>query len=516
MSVLTNIPLAIINNIGFTALLFLVYQVAKSLQEKEILPIKADYLFSMASIFQCLGLVQFIALLIYPKLGSEILNTSLNFVNTGISSLFMQAPQAPIGWLSFIGLIYCIVLGGLIIKMAIQFYQLTALIKTSNFSDSPKYSSFIYSLPNASKGKKVKIGISTTINTPISFGWIEPIILLPIALVNQLSVKEIESIILHERAHILRNDYLINIITNLVQVILFFNPFSYLLNKEISLQREIACDNYVIKASVEKLDYLNAIYKIATGISNKKAPIQNSWTMGILNIPNELLYRVKILTKTKQFNFIHSTQLILASFIACLLFFIPFNKAQTKLETKVQPKVSLVSIKLPSSIEFNSSSVEIKKPKSVYTSIHKYKPQPEKNTEENIVKVNWNDVGRPSNLINKSYDEMVGKTVQWIKTRAVENQFASYEQQQEEVDLEIAEKLVMRAIFTNYQLKREILNDRLTKATNEKEAMDYIMNSKEWKQMQQFEMWTAEFLQKHPLPEDTTTLASLNARLIVY
>lgn len=90
----------------------------------------------MASIFQCLGLVQFIALLFYPKLGSEILNTSLNFVNTGISSLLMQAPQAPIGWLSFIGFVYCIVLGGLIIKTAIQFYQLTALIKTSNFSDS--------------------------------------------------------------------------------------------------------------------------------------------------------------------------------------------------------------------------------------------------------------------------------------------------------------------------------------------------------------------------------------------
>lgn len=136
MSVLTNIPFAIINNIGFTAILFLVYQVLKIVQEKELLPIKAAHLFSMASIFQCLGLVQFIALLFYPKLGSEILNTSLNFVNTGISSLLMQAPQAPIGWLSFIGFVYCIVLGGLIIKTAIQFYQLTALIKTSNFSDS--------------------------------------------------------------------------------------------------------------------------------------------------------------------------------------------------------------------------------------------------------------------------------------------------------------------------------------------------------------------------------------------
>ena len=525
MSVLTNIPFAIINNIGFTAILFLVYQVLKIVQEKELLPIKAAHLFSMASIFQCLGLVQFIALLFYPKLGSEIVNTSLNLVNTGISSLLMQAPQAPIGWLSFIGFVYCIVLGGLIIKTAIQFYQLTALIKTSNFSDSPKYTSFIYNLPNASKGKKVKIGISSTIDTPITFGWIKPIILLPIALVNQLSVKEIESIILHEWAHILRNDYLINIITSLVQLILFFNPFSYLLNKEISLQREIACDNYVINASVEKIDYLNAIYKIATDISNKNSSISNNWTMGILNIPNELLYRVKTLTKTKRFNFIHSTQLILATFIACSLFFIPFNNTQTKLENKVQPKVSFVYIKLPSSAELNTSSVELKKPKPVYTIIHKHKRLLEKNTEqntventeENTVTVNWNEVGRSSSLITKSYDEMVEKTVQWIKARAVENQFASYEENQNEVEFEVAEKLLMRAIFTNYQLKRELLNDRLTKATNEKEAMDYVINSKEWEQMQQFEKWTAEFLKKHPLPEDnTTTISNLTSRLIVY
>ena len=528
MLVLTHIPFAMINNIGFTAILFLVYQLLKTLQEKELLPIKATQLFSMASIFLCLGLVHFIVLLIYPKLGSDIVNTILNFLNTGKSSSIIQAPQALIGWLSIIGFVYCVVLGVLIIKTAIQFYQLNVLLKTSNFSESSKYTSFIYSLPNTIKGKKVKIGISSTINSPISFGWIEPTILLPIALVNQLSVKEIEAIILHEWAHILRNDFIINIITSLVQVILFFNPFSYLLNKEISLQREIACDNYVMNACVEKVDYLNAIYKIATGITNNKPSIQNRWTMGILNIPNELLYRVKTLTRTKRFNFIQSSQLILASFIACLLFFIPFNNTQTISEAKLQPMAKLVSINASSSDELLrnndmiNSSIRIKKPRLAYISKHKHNRLFEKNVEEiaeaNNVSVHWNEVGRPSILITSSYDEMVEKTLQWIKSRAVENQFVSYDENRDEVEFEVAEKLLMRAIFTNYQLKRELLNDRLVKATNEKEAMDYVMNSKEWEQMQQFEKWTAEFLKKHPQPVDTTTtsISSLSSRLIVY
>ena len=501
MLVLTNIPFAIINNIGFAAILFLVYQVLKTLQEKEILPIKAAHLFSMASIFQCLGLVQFIVLLFYPKLGSVIMNTGLDFVNAGISSLFMQPP---IEWLSYIGFVYCIVLAFLIIKTGFQFYQLTTLIKTSNFSESDKYTSFINSLPNYSSSRKVKLGISSSIETPISLGWIEPIILLPIALVNQLSVKEIESIILHEWAHILRNDYLLNLITSFVQLVLFFNPFTYLFNKEISLQREIACDSFVLSTSVEKLDYLNTLYKMAAGIRAKDLAIQNTskWTMGFLNIPNELLYRVKFLTKTKRFNFIQSTKIMFTTILASLLFFIPFDKKQNKLVAKVQPKVLLASIIVPSE--------EIKQPtpfKSTdsYTSIQKYSRLRQKQIDEN------------TEVVNTSYDEMVQKTIRWIKTREVENQFANYQENMEAVEFEVAEKLLMRAIFTNYQLKRELLNDRLNKATNEKEAMDYVVNSKEWEQMQQFEKWTAEFLQKHPLPVDTTTsFSTLKARLIVY
>jgi len=228
MHFLTNIPLAIINNIGFLAILFLVYQVAKSLQEKEILNLQAAHLFNMASFFQGLGLVQFILVLFYPQLSFELVSQSLNLVNTSIANLFIQAP---IQWLSFIAWLYCIILLVLIFKTAFQFYQLAILIKSANFSDieaTNSYTSFINSLPNSSISRKVKIGTSSSIETPISLGWIEPIILLPIAIVNQLSVKEIESIILHEWAHILRNDYLINLMTSFVQVVLFFNPYVYL------------------------------------------------------------------------------------------------------------------------------------------------------------------------------------------------------------------------------------------------------------------------------------------------
>jgi len=201
--------------------------------------------------------------------------------------------------------------------------------------------------------------------------------------------------------------------------------------------------------------------------------------------------------------------------LASLLFFIPFDKKQNKLVTKVQPKVLFAStivfskkvIKKQTTLKSTDSKITIQKNNYLLP----------KQTDENTAIVNWNDVSLPSNLINESYDEMVQKTISWIKTREVESQFTSYQENIEAVEFEVAEKLLMRAIFTNYQLKRELLNDRLTKATNEKEAMDYVVNSKEWEQMQQYEKWTAEFLKKHPLPVDTTTsFSTLKARIIVY
>jgi alpha-galactosidase/6-phospho-beta-glucosidase family protein len=140
-----------------------------------------------------------------------------------------------------------------------------------------------------------------------------------------------------------------------------------------------------------------------------------------------------------------------------------------------------------------------------------------KHKNPNTIISKHSDIAFSNPLINNSYDELVQKTVEWIKSRESINQFVNYQENNETVDTEIAEKLLMNAILTNYQLKRDILNDLLTKAPDKKEALDYVMNSKEWEQMQQFENWTAEFLKKHPQHfEPTTTIASLNARLIVY
>jgi hypothetical protein len=115
---------------------------------------------------------------------------------------------------------------------------------------------------------------------------------------------------------------------------------------------------------------------------------------------------------------------------------------------------------------------------------------------------NWVKTNSPMmthhELENESYASLVKQTMHWIQSRQGDSYFASFDENEEEINYTIAEKLLMRAIISNYQLKRDILNNKLSKALYEQEAIDTILNSKEYAEMKQFEKWVKEFLKQHP------------------
>jgi hypothetical protein len=100
------------------------------------------------------------------------------------------------------------------------------------------------------------------VDTPVTLGVIKPVILLPVAAVNHLSLKQAEAIILHELNHIRRNDYLVNLLIACVDVILFFNPFARLLTSIIRKERENCCDDMVLQFCYEPATYARALLSL--------------------------------------------------------------------------------------------------------------------------------------------------------------------------------------------------------------------------------------------------------------
>lgn len=137
--------------------------------------------------------------------------------------------------------------------------------------------------------KKIEVWISENVYVPSVIGFIKPIILLPAAIANQLSIQQIEAILLHELAHIKRNDYLINILQSVVELVLFFNPFVISLGKIAKKERENCCDDCVIDFQYDRFEYVKALISL----EEQRQLMTENFAMAATNGKKNLLQRVK-------------------------------------------------------------------------------------------------------------------------------------------------------------------------------------------------------------------------------
>lgn len=111
--------------------------------------------------------------------------------------------------------------------------------------------------------KHVDLMFSPFVNSPLSFGFIKPVILFPLRLTTGLSSEEIKCILIHELAHNLRNDYLYNIFQNVIEVLFFYHPGIWWMSKNIRTQREIICDKIVLDNKISEKFYANTLLKLS-------------------------------------------------------------------------------------------------------------------------------------------------------------------------------------------------------------------------------------------------------------
>ncbi len=146
----------------------------------------------------------------------------------------------------------------------LQNWRFLQLIKNKGLEKAPYYHRLFVQKIGSHLGicRKVKIYISQLVKSPVTIGYLKPIILLPLAALNNLSVQQVEAILLHELSHIKRYDYLVNLLLTLIHVILYFNPFVKLFLKKAELERENCCDEMVLQFEYDKISYASALLQL--------------------------------------------------------------------------------------------------------------------------------------------------------------------------------------------------------------------------------------------------------------
>ena len=124
--------------------------------------------------------------------------------------------------------------------------------------------------PKNQPGNKVKILISPAVQTPMTWGFNQAYILLPESALRWTK-EDLFTVLIHEWAHIQRRDYFFHFLAQVATCLYWYNPLFWILKKQQLLEREKACDEFVVNQGVDPNAYARLLLAFARSIQSKTA-----------------------------------------------------------------------------------------------------------------------------------------------------------------------------------------------------------------------------------------------------
>jgi bla regulator protein blaR1 len=246
---LQSLGWATLNSFWQMALLWCIYLAINSVFK---ISSHKKYQFAVAAIVT--GFVWFVFTFIYYFNSSSvssiaIFNTALNESNSLLNTFLLSASLAYLSLLAFPS------------YRLFRNWQFVQRIKKYGLQKADlNYRLFVQKVSaQLGIGKKVLVYISELVTSPVTVGYLKPIILLPIAALSNLSAQQVEAILLHELSHIKRYDYLVNFLISIIGTFLYFNPFVKQFIRAIEEERENCCDQLVLQFGYDKVSYASAL-----------------------------------------------------------------------------------------------------------------------------------------------------------------------------------------------------------------------------------------------------------------
>ncbi|MBB4080344.1 beta-lactamase regulating signal transducer with metallopeptidase domain [Lewinella aquimaris] len=105
----------------------------------------------------------------------------------------------------------------------------------------------------------LRLSLSDRINGPMLVGHLKPLLLFPVALINELSTEEAETVILHELAHLRRCDHLLHPVQCMIEILFYYHPAIHWIGARVREEREHCCDDLVLLHGPGRLPYARAL-----------------------------------------------------------------------------------------------------------------------------------------------------------------------------------------------------------------------------------------------------------------
>ncbi len=97
--------------------------------------------------------------------------------------------------------------------------------------------------------RPVRVCTSSGVDVPSVAGFFRPRILIPPTLLAEISLPDLRQVILHELEHLRRHDDWTNLLQKSAIVLFPLNPVLHWVERRLCLERELACDDGVLRAT---------------------------------------------------------------------------------------------------------------------------------------------------------------------------------------------------------------------------------------------------------------------------
>jgi beta-lactamase regulating signal transducer with metallopeptidase domain len=132
-------------------------------------------------------------------------------------------------------------------------------------------------------------------------GLFRPVVVVSISIVNQLSDRELEGILIHELVHIRRNDTITGWMLHIIRDLMIFSPFSTVLLDRYFLERERICDRETVDILGTSHEYATTLLKVWRLLLDKKS-FRPQISVGFTGKKRDLEKRVMSLMESKEKN----------------------------------------------------------------------------------------------------------------------------------------------------------------------------------------------------------------------
>lgn len=150
----------------------------------------------------------------------------------------------------------------LLIQLVFNYFRLNRDIANLSCTKDEKLDEILREIGQKEKKQlKVEVVKSQGVNTPFGVGIIRKKILIPD---REYNSRDLFYILKHEYIHHKNRDLFVQLLVNILCVIYWWNPFTYLLRRDIEHSFEMRCDQMVVRGMNDEriADYLETLLKV--------------------------------------------------------------------------------------------------------------------------------------------------------------------------------------------------------------------------------------------------------------